>query len=65
MGIVRQAIHTDQAPKAIGPYSQAIRANGFIFLSGQTPIECRIVEPCAGQFGSTARIRLLPTTHWE
>lgn len=32
-------IATEHAPKAIGPYSQAIRANGFIFVSGQTPID--------------------------
>lgn len=33
-----EAIQTDQAPLAIGPYSQAITANGFIFLSGQIPL---------------------------
>ena len=32
-------IHTDNAPAAIGPYSQAIEANGFIFASGQLPID--------------------------
>lgn len=32
------AIQTAQAPLAIGPYSQAIAANGFIFLSGQIPL---------------------------
>ena len=32
---MRQVIATDNAPKAIGPYSQAIKANGFIFVSGQ------------------------------
>lgn len=36
---MRDVIATEHAPKAIGPYSQAIRANGFIFLSGQTPID--------------------------
>ena len=36
---MRDVIATNDAPKAIGPYSQAIRANGFIFLSGQTPID--------------------------
>jgi 2-iminobutanoate/2-iminopropanoate deaminase len=35
----RQVIHTDQAPKAIGPYSQAIRVGNLIFCSGQTPID--------------------------
>jgi 2-iminobutanoate/2-iminopropanoate deaminase len=32
---MRQVIASDNAPKAIGPYSQAIKANGFIFVSGQ------------------------------
>lgn len=32
-------IHTDEAPKAVGPYSQAIRAKDFVFLSGQIPID--------------------------
>lgn len=35
----RQVIHSDLAPKAIGPYSQAIRAGDFIFCAGQTPID--------------------------
>ena len=32
-------VSTEKAPKALGPYSQAIKANGFIFLSGQIPIQ--------------------------
>jgi 2-iminobutanoate/2-iminopropanoate deaminase len=32
-------INTDNAPKAIGPYSQAVAANGFIYVSGQVPID--------------------------
>jgi 2-iminobutanoate/2-iminopropanoate deaminase len=32
-------VHSDAAPKAIGPYSQAIIANGLVFCSGQTPID--------------------------
>jgi 2-iminobutanoate/2-iminopropanoate deaminase len=35
---VKQIIQTEQAPKAIGPYSQAIKSNGFVFASGQIPI---------------------------
>jgi 2-iminobutanoate/2-iminopropanoate deaminase len=31
----KKVLHTDSAPKAIGPYSQGIEANGFVFLSGQ------------------------------
>jgi len=35
---MREEVKTEKAPKAIGPYSQAIIANGFIFASGQIPI---------------------------
>ena len=41
-------ISTDRAPQALGPYSQAIRANGFIFCSGQIPI-----DPAAGAVVAT------------
>jgi 2-iminobutanoate/2-iminopropanoate deaminase len=43
----RQIVRTDQAPDAIGPYSQAVSANGFVFTSGQIPI-----DPATGQFVS-------------
>lgn len=36
---VKDRVHTDKAPKAIGPYSQAIKANGFVFASGQIPLD--------------------------
>lgn len=36
---VRTAVTTEQGPAAIGPYSQAIKANGFVFVSGQIPID--------------------------
>jgi 2-iminobutanoate/2-iminopropanoate deaminase len=36
---MREAIATNEGPKAIGPYSQGIKANGFIFLSGQIPLD--------------------------
>ncbi len=35
----RQVIHTDQAPKAIGPYSQAIRVGEFVFCAGQAGLD--------------------------
>lgn len=35
----KEAITTDKAPKAIGPYSQAVKINGFIFVSGQIPVD--------------------------
>jgi len=40
-----KAIHTDKAPKAIGPYSQAIETGGLVFVSGQLP-----VNPTTGEF---------------
>lgn len=35
----RQAIHSDSAPQAIGPYSQAVRAGDTLYLSGQIPLD--------------------------
>jgi len=37
----REAIHTDKAPNAIGPYVQAIKANGFVYTAGQIPLDPR------------------------
>ena len=42
---MKQRIQTDNAPAAIGPYSQAIRAHGFVFVSGQIP-----TNPATGEF---------------
>ena len=36
---MKKIISTEKAPKAIGPYSQAIEANGILFISGQIPID--------------------------
>jgi 2-iminobutanoate/2-iminopropanoate deaminase len=36
---MKRIIHTDAAPKAVGPYSQATEANGMLFISGQIPID--------------------------
>ena len=36
---IKEVLHTDLAPAAVGPYSQAIAANGFVFTSGQVPID--------------------------
>lgn len=41
---MKDIISTPRSPKAIGPYSQAIKANGFVFVSGQLPI-----DPASGQ----------------
>ena len=35
---MKNVIHTENAPAAIGPYSQAIEANGMLFISGQIPV---------------------------
>ena len=43
--MTKKAISTGRAPAAIGPYSQAIEANGFVYASGQLPI-----DPATGQF---------------
>jgi len=36
---MKTVIYTDKAPKAIGPYSQAVETNGMLFISGQIPID--------------------------
>jgi 2-iminobutanoate/2-iminopropanoate deaminase len=41
---MRDVVLTDRGPKPIGPYSQAIRANGFLFLSGQVALDPKTGE---------------------
>lgn len=41
---MKTVVYTGLAPQAIGPYSQAIKANGFLFVSGQIPL-----DPISGQ----------------
>jgi 2-iminobutanoate/2-iminopropanoate deaminase len=36
---VKEIISTEKGPKAVGPYSQAVRANGFVFISGQGALD--------------------------
>jgi 2-iminobutanoate/2-iminopropanoate deaminase len=43
--MIKEIVNTKDAPAAVGPYSQAIKANGLIFVSGQLPI-----EPSTGKF---------------
>ena len=45
---MRQVIATNDGPKAIGPYSQAIKANGLVFLSGQIPLDPATQQLIAG-----------------
>ncbi len=51
----RQAISTDDAPGAIGTYSQAIRAGDLLFLSGQIPLEPEKMRIVDGDFRARAR----------
>ena len=45
---IKEILHTDLAPAAVGPYSQAIAANGVIYTSGQVPI-----DPATGKIEAT------------
>jgi len=51
----RQIIHSDRAPKAIGPYSQAVRVNDTVYLSGQIPLDPATGELVEGGFEAQAR----------
>ena len=52
---MRERIQTDNAPAAIGPYSQAIKAGGFVFVSGQIPIDPRTGQFVAGGIAEQTR----------
>jgi 2-iminobutanoate/2-iminopropanoate deaminase len=45
---MKKIIKTESAPQAIGPYSQAVEANGFVFVSGQIPIDPKTGNIIAG-----------------
>lgn len=51
----RTPIHTDAAPAAIGPYSQAIRAGDTVYLSGQTPLVPATGQMVEGDIEAQAR----------
>jgi 2-iminobutanoate/2-iminopropanoate deaminase len=51
----KKVIYTEKAPKPIGPYSQAIQAGGFIFLSGQLPINPATGEVLRGDIQQQTR----------
>lgn len=51
----KETIHSDQAPAAIGPYSQAVRHGKLVFLSGQIPLDPETMELVGG--GIDAQIR--------
>lgn len=51
----RQSIHSDRAPAAIGPYSQATRAGNMVFFSGQVPIDPASGDLVGGDISAQAR----------
>ena len=53
--MARLSIYTDRAPKAIGPYSQAVRAGNTVFLSGQIPLDPKTGELVSGDIALEAR----------
>ncbi|MFN7954578.1 MAG: RidA family protein [bacterium] len=50
-----EIVTTNAAPRAIGPYSQAVKAGGFLFLSGQIPLDPATGEIVAGDVRTQAR----------
>ena len=51
----RTIIHSERAPAAIGPYSQAVRAGDTVYLSGQTPLDPATGEMVEGDISAQAR----------
>ncbi len=51
----KEAVRTDGAPKAIGPYEQAIKANGFVYTAGQIPIDPKTGNLIAGDIKEQTR----------
>jgi reactive intermediate/imine deaminase len=47
--MTRQTIHTPNAPQAIGPYSQAVRAGDTVYLSGQIPLDPATMQMVSGE----------------
>lgn len=52
---MKERVQTEQAPKAIGPYSQAIKANGLIFASGQIALDPRTGQVIEGGVAEQTR----------
>ena len=55
---MKQEVKTDKAPKAIGPYSQGVIANGFVFCSGQIALDPASGELSTGSIEDQARLVL-------
>jgi reactive intermediate/imine deaminase len=55
----REVIHSDNAPQAIGPYSQAIKVDDTVYLSGQIPLDPATMEMEEGAFADQAELVFL------
>ena len=53
--MTKQTIHSDDAPAALGTYSQAIKVGQFVFMSGQVPLVLATMEVVEGDFAARAR----------
>src|SRR5262249_5224584 len=53
--MTREIIHTSQAPQAIGPYSQAVRAGDTVYLSGQIPLDYKTMQLVTGDIDAEIR----------
>ena len=51
----KNIINTDKAPRPVGPYSQSVKAGGWLYISGQIPIDPKTGEPVQGPFELQAR----------
>lgn len=58
-----KALHTEKAPAAIGPYSQAIEVNGFVFASGQIPLNPETGEIVEGGIKEQTHQALTNASH--
>ncbi len=56
--MAKEILETDRAPQAIGPYSQAIRCGGLLFVSGMIPIDPKTGEMLTGNFEAEVKLVL-------
>ena len=55
---MRKIIKTNNAPEAVGPYSQAVEAGGMVFVSGQIPIDPKTGNPVQGDIKEQVKLVL-------
>lgn len=60
---MKEVIHSNAAPAAIGPYSQAIEANGLLFISGQLPVDAATGEFAGADIAAQTRQSLENIQH--